>query len=76
MFAQAGAAWIAGAEMFAVAALIAASIVFERRYRTRRAKPQDQWQSTNERFFDPTSGKLMRVQYNPRTGERSYEEID
>lgn len=75
MVAAAGAAWVAG-EMFVVAALIAASILFERRYRTRRAKPQDQWQPTDERFFDPTTGKLMRVQYNPRTGERSYEEID
>lgn len=76
MFAEAGAAWVAVAEIFVVAALIVASILFERRYRTRRAKPQDQWQPTDERFFDPTTGKLMRVQYNPRTGERSYEEVD
>lgn len=76
MIGAVSAAWIGGAELCILGILIAASVLFERRYRTSRAKPQDQWQTTDERFFDPTTGKLMRVRYNPRTGERSYEEVD
>ena len=76
MIAVVSAAWVAGTEIFILCALVVASIFFERHYRTRRSKPQDQWQSTGERFFDPTTGKLMNVRYNPSTGERSYEEAD
>ena len=30
------------------------------------------WESTSERFQDPTTGRWIRVEYNPRTGERRY----
>ncbi len=32
------------------------------------------WEPTDERFQDPTTGRWVRVEYNPRTGERRYVE--
>ena len=57
--------------------IITAGILFERSsYRTKAATTQGNWQSTGERFNDPTSGKLIEVYYNPQTGERDYRESE
>lgn len=32
------------------------------------------WESTGERFTDPTTGKIVEVLYDPATGERRYVE--
>jgi hypothetical protein len=54
-----------------------AGILFARgRYRTGVDRSHDRWQSTGERFVDPTSGRLMEVRYDPRTGERDYVEVN
>ena len=54
---------------------IAAAVLVERwRYRSRDAAPDGEWQKTEERFVDPESGQTMLVFYNPRTGERRYEQ--
>lgn len=53
-------------------AIILAGTLFEaRRYRA-RVSAQGGWQDTEERFIDPITGRLMRVRFNPRTGERDY----
>ncbi len=63
--------WFAALELGVVGALILIGTFFEGRYRTRRATGSG-WQTTPERFVDPTSGKLVEVRYNPQTGERAY----
>lgn len=57
------------------AILVSAVLLERRRYRTRVDRTQGQWQSTGERFVDPTTGQLMEVSYNAATGERDYREV-
>ncbi|HEX6554207.1 MAG TPA: hypothetical protein VF026_15685 [Ktedonobacteraceae bacterium] len=55
--------------------LIVGAILFERRgYRSHASRTQGKWQSTGERFVDPTTGQRVDVYYNPQTGERDYRE--
>lgn len=57
--------------------LIAGGILFERRgYHPKVDRARGGWQSTGERFIDPTSGQMMEVRYNSETGERDYVESD
>ena len=57
--------------------IITGGILLERSsYRSKVDRTQGSWQSTGERFNDPTSGKLIEVYYNPQTGERDYRESD
>lgn len=63
------AAWPA----FAGVSVLAIAILFERRYHPATTKPDDaEWVVTDEQFVDDVSGKLIKVWYNPRTGERRY----
>lgn len=64
-------AWFAALELGIFGALILASTFFEKHYRERRIGGSG-FQKTDERFVDPTSGKLVEVQYDPSTGERAY----
>ena len=54
--------------------LIVLGTVLERRvYRGIEAPPPGpDWQRTTERFRDPTSGRVVTVWFNARTGERRY----
>ena len=63
--------WFAGLEMALFGILILIGTFFEGRYRAARATGTG-WQTTGERFIDPTSGQLVEVRYNPQTGERAY----
>ncbi len=55
--------------------IITGGILLERSsYRSKADTTQGKWQSTGERFNDPTSGKIVEVYYNPQTGERDYRE--
>ncbi len=57
--------------------IITGGILLERSsYHSKADTTQDKWQSTGERFNDPTSGKLIEVYYNPQTGERDYRESE
>ena len=57
--------------------IITAGIFLERSsYPSKADTTQGKWQSTGERFNDPTSGKLIEVYYNPQTGERDYRESE
>ena len=57
------------------AAIIAGSLFERSRYKAKVSSTTN-WQPTGERFIDPGSGKLIEVRYNPRTGERDYQEIN
>lgn len=58
-------------------AAIAGAVLFERgRYRPRIDAGKGVWQTTGERFIDPTNGQLMEVHYNPATGQRNYVPVD
>lgn len=47
--------------------------LFERwRYRRIEKPPNGNWQRTDERFIDPSSGAPVEVMFDPRTGERRY----
>jgi uncharacterized protein (DUF58 family) len=48
--------------------------LFERwRYRpVAKERPDGGWQSTRERFIDPSTGATIEVLFNPETGERHY----
>jgi len=55
--------------------IIVGALIFEKhRYKPRNSSTFG-WQSTGERFVDPTTRKLIEVHYNPKTGERDYKEI-
>ncbi len=63
--------WFVALELAVVGALILIGTFFEGRYRARRPTGSG-WQTTAERFVDPTSGRLVEVRHNPQTGERAY----
>ena len=46
---------------------------WDRRYRG--ARGEDGFEPTEERFTDPTTGRPMRVYFNPSSGERQYREV-
>jgi hypothetical protein len=52
--------------------LIVLSLFFEGRYRTAKTTKGEIWQPTGEKFIDPGTGKLVEVDYDPKTGERRY----
>ena len=57
------------------AALLLVGTLFERRhYKPLADEPPTGpgWRPTEERFADPTSGALITVYHNARTGERRY----
>ena len=57
--------------------LIVGGILFERsHYRPSVDRTHGSWQTTGERFVDPTTGRLMEVRYNPQTGDRDYVPVD
>ncbi len=36
------------------------------------APPGPDWQKTEERFVDPSSGEMLEVWFHPRSGARAY----
>ena len=65
-----------GIQVLAGGALFVLGTLFERwRYNNRNASAEGDWQVTGERFVDPETGKNMEVLYDPRSGERRYQEI-
>jgi hypothetical protein len=67
-------AWPAAVECAIFGILVLVGTFLEGHYRARRAGSG--WQTTRERFVDPTTGKLTEVRYNPQTGQRAYEPLD
>ena len=68
-------AYVAALYLFIEGLALTLGILLERwRYVRSVNRDKGQWQSTGERFVDPTSDKLVEVYYNPETGERDYRE--
>ena len=61
-------------QAFGCLVVLVAALFEARRYRA-RVSTAGGWQDTPEKFVDPTTGRLMRVRYNPSTGERDYVEV-
>ncbi|MGH8291523.1 MAG: hypothetical protein ACREV7_21475 [Steroidobacteraceae bacterium] len=70
----AGAALFAILWLFAIGLVLTVGVLFERtHYKLLSPKaPGSDWDATSERFFDPTSGRMVRVYTKPITGERWY----
>ena len=58
--------------LIVIGVLIVLSLIFEGRYRNANVTARTTWQPTGEKFIDPGSGKLVEVDYDPKTGERRY----
>jgi hypothetical protein len=56
--------------------VVLAAILFERGRYQPQVTESGEWQETEERFVDPSTGQLMKVRYNPRTGARNYVPAD
>jgi hypothetical protein len=62
-----------GWQLLGIGLAVLLGTLFERwRYRAVGERPNGPWQSTRERFLDPSSGEKVDVLFNPRTGERRY----
>jgi len=68
-------AYVAALYLFIEGLALTLGILLERwRYVRTLDRNKGHWQTTGERFVDPTSGKLLEVYYNPETGERDYQD--
>ncbi|PRC94544.1 hypothetical protein [Solimicrobium silvestre] len=56
--------------------ILLASVLFERWRYQPIDSGHDDWQETDEQFIDPETGKLTRVLYQTKTGERRYVQVD
>jgi hypothetical protein len=64
---------VPGWQAFIFGAILLLGTLFERwRYRRIGALPKGNWQKTDEKFFDPSSGVPVEVVFDPNTGERRY----
>jgi hypothetical protein len=54
------------------AAIVGGALIFERRGYQPKAPDPTALRATGERFRDPTSGELVEVWEDPRTGVREY----
>jgi hypothetical protein len=57
--------------------LLLVGTLFERIHYKRLATgaPGRGWVETDERFVDPTTGRLVQVHFQPNTGQRTYVDI-
>ena len=68
--------WPLASQWFVIGAIVIVAVLFEgSRYRPLVDRSAAGWESTGERFVDPTSGKLVEVRFNPTSGERDYVEV-
>lgn len=62
-----------GWQALAIGVIVLIGTLFERwRYRRIEERSNGQWQRTDERFIDPSTGDPVEVMFDPRTGERRY----
>lgn len=62
-----------GWQVLVIGLIVLIGTLFERwRYRRIEEASNGQWQRTDERFIDPTTGDPVEVMFDPRTGERRY----
>lgn len=62
-----------GWQLLGVGVVLLLGTLCERwRYQRLGSRPAGRWQSTGERFIDPSSGEPVEVLFDPHTGERRY----
>lgn len=74
-----GALFDAGAWPFVILmAIICGALAFERQHygAAQSVSPGNGWRETEEQFVDDASGQLVRVWFNPQTGQRRYVAVD
>jgi hypothetical protein len=72
----AGFAFPGGIDLLVSGVVVTLALLFERRgYRPQVNRTKGHWETTDERFIDPSSGHLIEVRYNPESGERDYVDI-
>lgn len=54
--------------------LLILAIVYEKVFYTRKPPDHTRLEDTGEVFTDPATGKTVHVRYDPRSGERYYDE--
>jgi uncharacterized protein (DUF58 family) len=63
----------AGWQALALGVIVLIGTLFERwRYRRIEEASNGNWQRTDEKFIDPSTGDPVEVMFDPRTGERRY----
>ena len=64
--------WLLG-----IGLVLTLSPMFERVHykRLKPEAPGEGWVATQERFVDPTSGRMVEVHVKPKTGERAYVDL-
>jgi len=63
----------AGWQALALGVIVLIGTLFERwRYRRVEEASNGNWQRTEEKFIDPSTGDPVEVMFDPRTGERRY----
>jgi hypothetical protein len=66
---------VPGIQAGGIGVLLILGTLFERwRYTRNDDSTGRRWETTGERFTDPTTGKIVEVMYDPSTGERRYVE--
>jgi hypothetical protein len=62
-----------GWQVLILGVIVLIGTLFERwRYSRIEARPSGNWQRTDERFIDPSTGDPVEVMFDPSTGERRY----
>lgn len=64
-----------GIYMLVLGAIISLGLFLEPHYRGRVRRSSGSWQSTGEKFVDPSTNKMVEVFYNAQSGEREYREV-
>ena len=75
LFALGLSGWIVAWSVFEASVLVGALLLERWRYRPPTDRQRGRWQSTGERFVDPSTGHLVEVFFNPDTGERDYRDV-
>jgi hypothetical protein len=62
-----------GWQALVLGVIVLIGTLFERwRYRHLEEPPKGHWQTTDEKFIDPSTGDTVEVMFDPSTGERRY----
>jgi hypothetical protein len=65
-----------GAVNLALGVLVLAGLFLEPHYRSRAQGSGPGWEPTGEKFIDPGTGRLVEVDYDPKTGQREYRDAE
>lgn len=58
--------------LFINGVIVIAALLLEGGRHRPAVSPGGRWEETGERFVDPSTGQLMKVRYDPKSGARDY----